>query len=876
MASIKQYDSKISQKDANIISLRTATYLSIVIVLGYLSLTIIFSGNTQLRGILSDIITPLISLLVIIALLYSLKVLKACEHSAYKAWLFLTLAQISFFIGDVIWAVLEVGFGVDPFPSIADLFYLAYYPLFALGVYLLLKITYKPRKTYKVLLDMSIVIVASFLFFWSLLIMPTIEMGSNDIIGILISLIYISLDFALLLPLLDLIFKRAKSLNDKVPLLLAGSIASQIFIDAIFVNQNIYGISLSGSPFETFWILSYVLLGLAGITEANRAKLAIKERLIPEEPYKFSWTIYLPYYLIFGAYIMLVAGYKTYSAMNLVVLEVGVGFTIFMVFIRQTFALRENQELFINAQEEIRKRKETEKTLKTERDRAQTYFNISGVILLVLNKKGEVKLINKKGCEVLGYEKKEIEGKDWFFNFVAAKDQDKIKSIFKDALEGRVTPKMAEVESSVLNKNGEERIIMWHNTVLNDENGNITGTLSSGEDVTRRKNRERELKEKADETIRRQEALLYSTRLEVHNLSDAFKRLIETDAMILNVERVSIWFFNEDKTEILCQSIFQKDLDSHVSGDVLKAQDYPHYFEAIKKSHNIAASDAQSDPQTREFADSYLKPLGIVSMLDVPIWLRGELFGVLCHEHVGDAQRSWSFEDQDFAVSVANLISRYIESDERRKAEEKIKESLNEKEILLREIHHRVKNNMQVISSLLNLQSRYIEDEEDRNIFKESQNRVRSMAIVHEMLYQSPDLARINLGDYIKNLTKFLCQSYSARNRNIELETHIEDIQMEIDTAIPLGLIINELVSNSLKHAFVTGQKGQIMVGVQSTDDEFMITVSDNGRGFPEELDFKKTKTLGLQLVNTLINQIKGEIELERDGGTKFIIKFKG
>lgn len=383
--------------------------------------------------------------------------------------------------------------------------------------------------------------------------------------------------------------------------------------------------------------------------------------------------------------------------------------------------------------------------------------------------------------------------------------------------------------------------------------------------------------EKTVQTIRRQDTLLQLTREEANDLSNAFKTLVENDSHILDVERVSIWFFNEDKSRIICQDLYQRNQKSHDRGLVLKAQDYPQYFKAIKSSHNIAAYDALTDPKTSEFTESYLKPLGITSMLDVPIWQRGKLFGVLCHEHVGDKKRKWSFEDQDFAVAIANLISRYLESNQRQMAEDEIKKSLNEKEILLREIHHRVKNNMQIIISLLNLQSNYLKDEKTKDVFKESQNRVKSMSMVHEMLYRSPDLDNIQLRDYMQKLINTLINSYTTSSKRIKVFTQIEDIQMGIDTAIPLGLIINELISNSLKHAFKDDGEGELRITAESKGGDYLIAVSDNGVGFPDDINFYRTKSLGLQLVNTLVNQITGEIKLEtRKGkGTSFKIRFK-
>jgi len=212
---------------------------------------------------------------------------------------------------------------------------------------------------------------------------------------------------------------------------------------------------------------------------------------------------------------------------------------------------------------------------------------------------------------------------------------------------------------------------------------------------------------------------------------------------------------------------------------------------------------------------------------------------------------------------------------ERKRAEEQIKASLKEKEVLLKEIHHRVKNNLQIISSLLHLQSRYIKDKQDLKAFKDSQNRVRSMALVHEKLYQSQDLARIDLAEYIRNLTTDLFRSYGVKSATIKLKINVGEVLLGIDTAIPCGLIINELVSNSLKHAFPAGREGEICIDLHSdNDDKFVLIVRDNGVGFPKDLDFRNTESFGLRLVRTLTDQLEGNIELDSNGGTTFKITF--
>jgi two-component sensor histidine kinase len=230
-----------------------------------------------------------------------------------------------------------------------------------------------------------------------------------------------------------------------------------------------------------------------------------------------------------------------------------------------------------------------------------------------------------------------------------------------------------------------------------------------------------------------------------------------------------------------------------------------------------------------------------------------------------------SFKLQGKKVVLA--ISRDIT--ERKRAEEEIKASLKEKELLLREIHHRVKNNLQIINSLLSLQTRYIKDDETLNIFKESQNRVRSMAIIHEKLYKSSSLVEIDFAEYIKDLSNNLFYTYKVNPYTIKLNMDIDNIHFDIETAIPCGLIINELLSNCLKHAFNGLNKGKINIKLNQIGEEFTLSVSDNGIGLHDNFNFRNTSSLGLLLVNNLVKQLDGVIELDRSEGTNFKIYFK-
>jgi PAS domain S-box-containing protein len=234
--------------------------------------------------------------------------------------------------------------------------------------------------------------------------------------------------------------------------------------------------------------------------------------------------------------------------------------------------------------------------------------------------------------------------------------------------------------------------------------------------------------------------------------------------------------------------------------------------------------------------------------------------------------------ERNESEEVAGYIGTITDITERKHAEERLKESLKEKEILLREIHHRVKNNMQVISSLLMLQEELSEDEKVIEMLKDSQNRIISMALIHEKLYRSENLSKIDLKEYIDNLVSGLFQSYGISEDKVVLKINAENVLLGIDSAIPCGLIINELVSNSLKHAFPEDKSGEINIFIHSTDEDMIeLLIGDNGVGIPKDLDFRKTESLGLRIVNVLIeNQLHGEIILNRARGTEFKIRFRG
>ena len=277
--------------------------------------------------------------------------------------------------------------------------------------------------------------------------------------------------------------------------------------------------------------------------------------------------------------------------------------------------------------------------------------------------------------------------------------------------------------------------------------------------------------------------------------------------------------------------------------------------------------------------------------LCLPIVSAGKLLGVM-NMYVKQGKRRDEIQEEflsAIADTLAGIIERKKVEDAIRLAKEeletRVKErterldaGLKEKELLLSEIHHRVKNNLQIVSSLLKLQSRNINHAKYKEIFRNSENQIQTMALIHEELYRSVDLTNINFGGYLGKLTKELFSSYVVDTKRISLNVNIENGVLGIDTAIPCGLIINELISNSLKYGFPEERRGVVSVFLKTDDisDECELRVSDNGIGIQGEIDLNNSQTLGHYLVTNLVeNQLHGTIELNRIGGTEFIMRFK-
>jgi len=288
---------------------------------------------------------------------------------------------------------------------------------------------------------------------------------------------------------------------------------------------------------------------------------------------------------------------------------------------------------------------------------------------------------------------------------------------------------------------------------------------------------------------------------------------------------------------------------------------YPHLWGAALNSREAFFTDAPGDhPASGGIPSGHIM---LVNFLTAPAVLGERLVGQIA---LANADKGYTQRELEATQRLSDLYALALQ---RRQAEEDLTRSLKEKEILLGEIHHRVKNNIQIMSSLLRLQTADLKDAAWQERIQEYQNRIRSMALIHEKLYRAQDFSRIDFKEYTQNLVRHLIQSYGLDSQSIRLDLELENVFLDIDKAVPLGLIINELVTNAIKYAFPGNRMGEIRVALRSLEGgRFSLTVADTGVGLPAELDLLRPETLGLQLVHDLTAQLGGELEIEGIAGT--------
>ncbi len=462
---------------------------------------------------------------------------------------------------------------------------------------------------------------------------------------------------------------------------------------------------------------------------------------------------------------------------------------------------------------DITKRKKIEEKLKLASLYNRSLIEASLDPLVTIGPDGKINDVNKATETVTGYLRDEIIGSDFSDYFTEpVKAKEGYRQVFK---EGFVRDYTLEIQ----HKDGHVTPVLYNASVYRDESGNVVGVFAAARDITEYK--------KAEDALRESEEKYRDI------FEESFDGLFITspEGKILDMNKKGIEMFGYNTKE----EILNLDL----------------------------VHDAYADPNDRKKILPMVNEQGSAEYEVVVKKKNGDKMITRCS--------LIAVKDKGVITTYRGIIRDITES---KKTENEIKKSLEEKEVLLREIHHRVKNNLQIIASLLHLQEVSEDEKGIVDVLKESEGRVKSMAMVHEKLYQSPTFSDINFKQYIEKLVYDILYTYKIPTGTIKTNMIIEEINLNIDTAIPLGLIVNELVTNSVKHAFPQSE-GTIIIKLKSLDEQMELTIADNGIGLSKDLDLEKTETLGIKIVNSLVNQIDGKIKLDRTNGIEFKITFK-
>ena len=407
-----------------------------------------------------------------------------------------------------------------------------------------------------------------------------------------------------------------------------------------------------------------------------------------------------------------------------------------------------------------------------------------------------------------------------------------------------------------------------------DPDGKVIGFSLFGRDVTEAKNTEKALRERERYLTGLNDAaqiLLASADTVL------FQEFIDKIGPALDTSRAYIFMNHHDPDGRLLTSQKAEWCAEGISPEIKNQllQDLP-YNKLIPRCKEILSRGEIINGAVADFPDNereILEPQGILALLLIPIMVDGKFAGFIGFDNCV-SERKWSAIEQTFLSAASKDLAQTIK---RTRSEKQILASLKEKEVLLREIHHRVKNNMQVIVSLLRMHSMRTNDTCLGHVFDDCRDRINAMSLIHEALYQSENLARIDFKIYLNNLCKNLIQAYGASGKGIAVTVDQCNVDLDMDQGIAVGMVVCELVSNAFKHAFPQGKGGEILISLSSLEGEMIkLIVQDNGKCLPLEIDIFNPPSLGLQLATSTVTQgLDGSITVERNGGTRFIIRFK-
>lgn len=502
-------------------------------------------------------------------------------------------------------------------------------------------------------------------------------------------------------------------------------------------------------------------------------------------------------------------------------------------------------------------RKWVEKALQQSKEQYRLLFESAPDAVSILDTNGIITMCSRTATQLYGYTREEMVGKH-----MTELMRSSSVALFHERFRQLQRLQPAEGEIRIIKRNGST-INIWRKMVpLIDNKGKFTGVLGYDRDITERKKAEEALRKYRDhleELVKERTTELITANEELQQEIAERKRAEEE---LAKKEKRYRTLFDLSPSGILLEDI---------DGNIIDAN--PAFCESFAYTREEIIGEKVhmfSHPDVVHQVDGNIEKLLLGKVLKhTEKSIKKD--GTICYMNLNEKKIPLP-GGRDGILCITEDIT------EQKKMEEQLKTSLKEKEVLLKEIHHRVKNNLQIISSLLSLQSGYIEDDKALQVFKNCRERVRTMGLVHEELYRSRSLSSIDFKEYINRLISHLLDSYSLNPGQVQLKMEIEEAFFDIGTTIPLGLILNELITNSLKHAFPDNKEGELYIYLgKSKDDKFdqTLVVGDTGVGLSKEIDFRKNNSFGMLLVNTLVKQLRGVISCETETGTRFTVKFK-
>ncbi|MDA8648282.1 ATP-binding protein [bacterium] len=340
----------------------------------------------------------------------------------------------------------------------------------------------------------------------------------------------------------------------------------------------------------------------------------------------------------------------------------------------------------------------------------------------------------------------------------------------------------------------------------------------------------------------------------------------------LDIERMSVWLLDYDKQVMTSMGEYDLRDNSFQKDNEIPMSICPEYFAALEKDEILYVPNVLESPITAGLTESYNKPKGVISLLDIPLRFDGSMIGVMCFEKTGDKVKTFDSKVRFFAHAISMVFSSNLEARKRRALQEHLDKELHEKETLLKEIHHRVKNNLAVVSSLVNMQSSKAKDDYHRGLLEDCRGKIQSIADIHDIVYQTSSFSAISVRKYFDQLLEEILQFYDGDDKDISIALKVDDFELSTQALIPLGLIVNEVVTNSFKHAFTNTEGGEVSFTLIKDNGFLQMNIIDNGIGFDEEPT--ANGNLGLEIIKDLADQIDATFSFYSDeDGVTFHLK---